>query len=168
MKLLSAAGVAISLVMPVVLSAQKVAIPGQVASSPKVTSPSSSLPLQPYVPAVSSRPAAIAEVADDRHDKHMNTIWMTSIAAMLAATSADAISSWHKKESNSLLASSNGMFGARGIGIKAGIAAGVLLPQIILRKHKDLRAAFIVGNLAEAGVFTGAAVHNFRLDNPKH
>ena len=121
-----------------------------------------------YAPVAAARPTTIAQVRNEKHDRHMNTLWAASIAAMAAGTSADAVSSWHKREGNSLLASSNGMFGARGISIKAGIAAGVLLPQIMLRKHKELRTAFVVGNLTEAGVFTGAAIHNFRLGALQH
>ena len=70
---------------------------------------------------------------------------------MAAGTGADAATSWHKSESNGLLASSDGTFGAKGLGIKAGLAGGLLLPQILFRKHKDLRTAFTVGNFAQAG-----------------
>jgi hypothetical protein len=166
MKSLTAAGAAFLLMgLPAAMPAQKAPIPGQIASAPKAALPSS-FSVEANAPAVAARP--IAQVRDERHDRHMNALWTASIAAMLAGTSADAVSSWHKREGNSLLASSNGMFGARGVGIKAGIAAGVLLPQIVLRKHKDLRIAFVVGNLAEAGVFTGAAIHNFQLGAPQH
>jgi hypothetical protein len=102
-------------------------------------------------------------VIEDQHEKRMRIVWITSIVAMSAATTADAVSSWHKQESNGLLASSNGTFGGRGIALKAGIAAGFLTPQIIFRKHRDWHAAFAVGNFAEAGIFTGAAIHNFRV-----
>jgi hypothetical protein len=164
MKSLTAAGAAFLLVgLPAAMPAQKAAVPGQIASASKAALPAS---FSAEAPAA-ARPT-IAEVRNEKHDRHMNALWAASIAAMAAGTSADAVSSWHKREGNSLLASSNGMFGARGIGIKAGIAAGVLLPQIILRKHKDLRTAFVLGNLTEAGVFTGAAIHNFQLGAPQH
>jgi hypothetical protein len=100
---------------------------------------------------------------EDKHDRRVRTIWIASIFAMAAGTTADAVSSWHKQESNSLLASSNGTFGGRGVGLKVGIAAGVLAPQIIFRKRKDWRTAFAVGNFAEAGIFTGAAIHNAQV-----
>jgi hypothetical protein len=102
-------------------------------------------------------------IVEDQHDKRLRTVWIASILAMTAATTADAVSSWHKQESNGLLASSNGTFGGRGVALKAGIAAGFLAPQIIFRKHRDWHAAFAVGNFAEAGIFTGAAIHNFRV-----
>jgi hypothetical protein len=169
MKSLTAFGVAFLLMgLPSVMSAQRAAVPGVIAGPPALTLP-------PYVPEETPEPAlaarpAIAEVqgpqnprSSAEHDKHIKILWTASIVAMLAGTSLDAASSWHKMEGNTLLASSNGLFGARGVGIKAGIAAGVLLPQIVLRKHKDLRIAFAIGNLAEAGMFTGAAIHNFRM-----
>jgi len=102
-------------------------------------------------------------VVEDQHEKRVRAAWIASIVAMTAATTADAVSSWHKQESNGLLASSNGTFGGRGVALKAGIAAGFLTPQIIFRKHRDWHAAFAVGNFAEAGIFTGAAIHNFRV-----
>ena len=73
-----------------------------------------------------------------------------------------------KYEGNPLLASSDGKFGERGIAIKAGIAAAVLVPQVLLvRKHKDLRSKFAIANFVEAGVFSGVAVHNLGIAAPK-
>jgi hypothetical protein len=166
MKLTALGATVLLLGLPSAMPAQKANLAGEIAKEPKVTLPPS-FSAEAHTPATAARPADIANVPDQR-EKHIKTLWMASIVAMLAGTSMDAISSWHKTESNSLLASSNGMFGARGVGIKAGIAAGVLLPQIILRKRKDLRIPFTVGNLAEAGVFTGAAVHNFHVAQPHY
>ena len=103
----------------------------------------------------------IADVKETPHDRHIRYMWLASIGAMVGATTLDAYSSWHKQESNGLLASSNGQFGGKGVALKAGITSGVLLPQILLRKHKDWRTTFAVSNFAEAGIFAGAAVHNF-------
>ena len=86
---------------------------------------------------------------------------------MAAGTGADAATSWHKRESNGLLASSDGTFGAKGLAIKAGLAAGLLVPQILFRKHTDLRTAFTVGNFAQAGIFTGVAIHNAGIAAPQ-
>lgn len=82
---------------------------------------------------------------------------------MGAGTTMDAASSWGKQEGNGLLAQGNGSFGLRGTGIKAGVAVATLVPQIMFRKHPELRKAFIIGNFAEAGVFTGTAIHNLRI-----
>ena len=110
-----------------------------------------------------SAKVTIANVVETPHERHMRQLWIASIVAMTAATTADAASSWHKRESNSLLASSNGTFGAKGATIKVGIASAVLLPQILLRKHRDWYLPFAAGNLVEAGIFTGAAAHNLTV-----
>ena len=91
---------------------------------------------------------------------HPPRLWVTSVAAMLAGTAADSYTSWHKHESNSFLASSNGQFGAKGVEIKVGIAAAVLVPQFIFRRRHEWRLPFAISNFAEAGIYTGAAVHN--------
>jgi hypothetical protein len=163
LKSLTAAWVALLFMgLPAATFAQRPAIPGQLATTPMELLPAS-FAAEARKPGLAERPISIAEVADQQHDRHMDILWKVSVVAMLAGTTTDAVSSWHKREGNALLASTDGMFGGRGVGIKAGIAAGILLPQIVLRKHKDLRLAFVVGNLAEAGVFTGAAIHNFGL-----
>jgi hypothetical protein len=110
---------------------------------------------------------SIANVEEDRHERRRKYIWIASIFAMAAGTGADAATSWHKRESNSLLASSDGTFGAKGLGIKAGLAGGLLLPQLLFRRHKDLRTAFTVGNFAQAGIFTGIAIHNAGIAAPQ-
>ena len=89
------------------------------------------------------------------------------MVAMAGATAFDAGSSWHKRESNSLLASSDGTFAGKGLAIKTSIGVGILAPQILFRKHKDLRSAFSIGNFAEAGIFTGTAIHNLTLPSAK-
>ena len=104
------------------------------------------------------------QVNDDtqkRHDQNMNRLWISSMIAVAAASGMDAASSWGKLEGNGLLASPNGTFGMRGTAIKGAIVAAVIVPQILLRHHKKLRTQFATENLAEAGFFTGLAVHNF-------
>ncbi len=78
------------------------------------------LPAQNLFP---SQKITIADVADSPRDTHIRHLWLASILTMSAATAADAYSSWHKHESNSFLASSDGTFGTKGVSIKAGIAA---------------------------------------------
>jgi hypothetical protein len=145
------------------LSAQHLPVPGTLATSSGAFSSSSAFTAA-GVP-VAPRPDIIS--IEDKHDKRMKALWIASIAAMVAGTSLDAASSWHKRESNGLLASSDGTFGGKGVGIKVGIGAAVLIPQIIFRRHKELRGAFAIGNFAEAGIFTGAAIHNFGIRAPK-
>jgi hypothetical protein len=149
--------------VPGLLPAQRIGAPGELAGAPNLALPASAF--SSGTPYVAPKPELVN--VEDRHDRHMKAIWIASILAMVAGTGADAASSWHKRESNGLLASSNGTFGAKGLGIKAGIAAGVLTPQIVFRKHKDLRLVFAIGNFAEAGVFTAAAIHNLNIAAPK-
>ncbi|HEY3939723.1 MAG TPA: hypothetical protein VGL97_19980 [Bryobacteraceae bacterium] len=148
---------------PGLLPAQRVAAPGELASAPNLALPASAF--SSGTPFVMPKPGLVT--IEDRHDRRIKAIWIASIVAMVAGTTADAASSWHKRESNALLASANGTFGAKGVGIKAGIAVGVLMPQIVFRKHKEWRIALAVGNFAQAGIFTGAAIHNFNLAGPK-
>jgi len=112
-------------------------------------------------------PAISIANVEDRHEQRLKYLWISSIFAMAAGTGADAATSWHKRESNPLLASSDGTFGAKGIGIKAGLAGGLLLPQILFRKNKDLRTAFTIGNFAEGGLFSGIAIHNASIAAPQ-
>lgn len=150
---------ALFLVGPAAFAAETVVTPGQLAD------PASSArsPFSSTVAPASVLPKRNPVIIEDRREKRIQTLWIASILAMTAATTADAVSSWHKQESNGVLASSNGTFGGKGVALKAGIAVGFLTPQIIFRKHHDWHIAFAVGNLAEAGVFTGAAIHNYRL-----
>ncbi len=111
-------------------------------------------------------PSVTIAQGDTRHDRIMKGLWISSVVAAIAGTSFDAASSWGKLESNGLLASSNGTFGAKGLSIKAGVAAGVIVPQILLRKHKELRTAFIIGNFGEGAIFSAAAIHNLGIQRP--
>lgn len=86
-----------------------------------------------------------------------------SMVAMSAASAADAYTSWHRPEANALLRNERGEFGAKGISVKVGTLAGIVMMEYRLRKHREMRNAFVVGNCANAGVSTFAAVHNWRL-----
>lgn len=142
------------------LYAQRPMQPAQLATASAIALPFGSDAV-PASYAVASKPS-IAQV-EDPHDKVVNRIWIASMIAAVAGTSFDAASSWHRPESNPLLASSDGRFGAKGLGIKAGFAAGLLVPQVLLRKHKELKVPFAVGNFGEAAIFTGVAIHNLSI-----
>jgi hypothetical protein len=143
------------------MPAQSVVSPGQLAGPSNGASMRSSFDSEAGTSGVlpTSRIASV----EDAHEKRVQAIWVASILAMVGSTTADAVSSWHRHESNGLLASSGGTFGAQGVAIKGGIAALVLAPQIIFRKHRDWHAAFAVGNFAEAGIFAGATIHNVAM-----
>jgi len=113
--------------------------------------------------ASNAMPRVSIAATENPHDAFMNRLWMASIFADIAGTSLDAATSWGKREGNSLLASSDGTFGAKGVSIKAAFAAAILVPQLCLRKHDELKRVFAVGNFAEAAFFAGIAVHNSRI-----
>jgi hypothetical protein len=131
--------------------------PGQLATTRTSLMPDA-VTLAPHVSV-----ASVGNGADDLHERTMNRFWAASVAAAVTATTLDAATSWGKLESNSILASKSGTFGAKGTEIKAALAAALVIPQICLRKHKELRNAFILGNLGEAGLFSAAAVHNLSI-----
>ena len=94
-------------------------------------------------------------------------LWITSLLALGAATSADALTSFGKTESNSVLASGSGTFGARGVALKSVMAGTVLGLQLVLRRNDSMRTAFICGNFAEAAIFSAAALHNVGIDRKR-
>lgn len=142
---------------------QSLAQPGQIAPAPEAVL-TASLP-SPLTSPVKPKNNFLS--LEERHDRRMNRIWVASMAAMVVATGFDAGSSWGKREGNSFLASSDGTFGAKGLSIKAGMAAGVILPQVLLRHHKDLKSKFAIGNFAEAALFGGIAIHNMGIQSVK-
>jgi len=109
----------------------------------------------------------IAQV-EDKSSSRGRYLWLGSICAVVGASAFDAATSWGKYEGNSFLASSDGRFGTKGIAIKAAIASAGLVPQLMLRRHRDLRTTFTVANFSEAAVFTGIAVHNLGVPAPKN
>ncbi|MDQ2774713.1 MAG: hypothetical protein M3Y57_07290 [Acidobacteriota bacterium] len=102
------------------------------------------------------------------HDRTMQRLWIGSMLAMAGATAFDAASSWGKSEGNGFLASPDGTFGARGLSIKAAIAAAVIVPQLLLRRHKELNMKFLTGNFVQAGIFTAVSVHNLGINRPSY
>lgn len=102
------------------------------------------------------------------HDRTMQRVWIASMLAMAGATAFDAASSWGKSEGNGFLASADGSFGARGLSIKAAIAAAVIVPQLLLRRHKELNRRFLTGNFVQAGIFTAVSIHNLGIDRPRY
>lgn len=140
--------------------------PGQVASSQSDSPWHSPIQLSADGISATSGLRSVAQVAD-KSDR-AGVIWKISIAAMLAATTMDAVSSMGKQESNPLLRSSDGTFGARGIAVKGSLAALCIAPQILLRNHHELRKPFIIANSISTGLFTFAAVHNSGVAPASH
>ena len=82
-------------------------------------------------------------------------LWI-SLAAFGAAEAVDAASSWHKPEMNPLVAS-DGRFGAKGIGIKIGLTAGLGFLEWKGARGRKLERFATVVNYVGAGVELGAA-----------
>ncbi len=145
------------------LLAESVPAPGRIAIESEAAFSANA------APALSS-PAihqdCIAQIRE-KHEQNMNRIWVGSMLAMAVASGFDAGSSWGKHEGNAFLASSDGTFGAKGLSLKAGITAGTILPQILLRHHQDFKGKFAILNFAAAGVFTGVGIHNLEVAEPK-
>ncbi len=141
------------------LSAQTVRQPGQLGAALQLRQEVSNAEGDPYASGVTPK-ITVASV-EDSHDHFVNRMWIASMIAAVAGTSFDAASSWGQREANGFLASSDGRFGAKGLSIKAAFAAAVIVPQICLRKHRNLKGVFAAGNFAEAAIFTGVSIHIF-------
>jgi len=148
------------------LKAETPVQPGQLAASaPAIAAQSFSVESGAYATHTQVK-TNIAMVDDQRHDRFMHRLWIASMMAAAAGTSLDAATSWGKYEGNGFLASSDGRFGAKGVSIKAGLAMAVFMPQIALRRHKELRVPFTIGNFAQAALFGGVAAHNLGVRAP--
>ena len=135
--------------------------PGQLAS---VSVPSVSI--SPSVSAI-SMPKSTFLSPEMRHERNVNRVWIASMLAVAASTSMDAATSFGKHEGNSTLASADGTFGARGVAIKAGMLAAVIVPELAFCHHKNLKSKFAIGNFIEAGTFTGVSIHNLGVTEPR-
>ena len=166
--LLYGAGVLTLLACAVSALAQTSAAPGQMASASEGPAPIFSAYRGPGASASAVSPKIEIANVEDRHDSKVRHVWISSICALASATAMDAGTSWGKYETNSLLASSDGKFGAKGLSMKAGFAGAVIVPQILLRKRKDLRLKFAIANFAEAAAFSGMAIHNLGVPAPKN
>jgi len=95
--------------------------------------------------------------------------WMWSAIALTAASFADVSSSWGKMEANSLLRSSNGTFGAKGLGIKMGMVGGILVGQhFIAQKQPKLANALTFANYGLAATKIAVAARNYQIEKPKY
>jgi hypothetical protein len=97
-----------------------------------------------------------------------NDPYRWSVAAVSVATAADMASSFKfssdgQKEANPFLKSPNGLYGAKGAAIEAGMVGGSLILQhYLVRKHPRLRVPLMVGNYALAGFQAFNVAHNVR------
>ena len=93
-------------------------------------------------------------------DAALSRSWKISVAAMAAATAADAATSYGRPELNPVLGQ---QFGGRGIAIKAGVLFGTVWAEHrLLRKHPRFAKPFTIFNFAIAGTHGSVAVVNSR------
>jgi hypothetical protein len=120
-------------------------------------------PAIPYVAPVAPSPAAAQNLVQPevRQAKPRMKEWKFSLLTLAAAHSADAATSWNKRELNPVLSPSGGAFGGQMLAIKCGItAASVGLQAIVLRHHPELAKMFARFNFLESGVIGATAIHN--------
>lgn len=121
-------------------------------------------PAIPYVTPVAPSPAAAMQnlvQPEARPGKPGRKEWKFSLLALAAAHSADAATSWNKRELNPLLSPSSGAFGAQMLAVKCAItAASVGLQAIVLRRRPELAKMFARVNFLESGVIGATAIHN--------
>ena len=95
--------------------------------------------------------------------------WMWSALALTAASFADVHSSWGKVEANRLLRSSNGTFGAKGLGIKMGIVSSILIgQQCMVKKNPALADMASYANYGLASLKVGVAARNYQIAKPAY
>ena len=126
--------------------------------------------LQPAVKTSLAEPGAAITVkqrgsSDTNFDKvEGRTFYRWSLAAALAGNAADAISSWHQSEANSVLGGKSGTFGAQSLAIKAGLVGSTFLIQHwALRHNPKLYKSFAWMNVAIAGGLGATAAHNMSI-----
>jgi len=97
-----------------------------------------------------------AQVPQPAPDHYGRRDYNWSVAALVAASTADGAASWGRQELNPILG--RGRFGARQAGIKTGITGGALLVQwLACRRHPGRRSWFTWVNVGTAGAMGAAA-----------
>lgn len=95
--------------------------------------------------------------------------WMWSAIALTAASFADVHSSWGKRESNTLLRSADGTFGAKGMGIKLGIVSGIVLSQrMLVDRNPAFAKPLTYANFGMTGLKFGVAARNYTIAKPAY
>lgn len=120
-------------------------------------------PVFPNVAPVTPSPAAVRALvqSDTRQAKPKIMEWKFSLLALAAAHSADAATSWNKRELNPLLSPTGGAFGAQMLAIKCAVTAGSITMQaVLLKHHPQLAKMFARFNFIESGVIGATAIHN--------
>ena len=89
------------------------------------------------------------------------TTWKLSLLALTAAHTADAVTSWNKRELNPVLSAPGSAFGWQSVAIKMAFAgASVSIQAVLLHRHPEFAKRFAALNFVQVGVIGGVAVHN--------
>ena len=95
--------------------------------------------------------------------------WIWSAVALSAASFADVHSSWGKRESNAMLRSADGIFGAKGLGVKLGIVSGIVLSQhLLVNRSPAFAKPLTYANFGMAGLKFGVAARNYTIAKPAY
>ena len=92
-------------------------------------------------------------------------LYRVSVVAVIGTSATDAASSWGRLEANPLLRSGDGQFGGKGLIIKAGLTAGILvMNHYVLRRSADRRRRKLatVSNFVVAAVFGTVTAVNLK------
>jgi hypothetical protein len=83
------------------------------------------------------------------------------VATVVAASEADAASSWSGREANPVLAGPAAQFGLGSVALKSGLVGGSLLLQhVALHYRPGLYKRLAWMNFATSGVLGGVTAHN--------
>ena len=89
------------------------------------------------------------------------TVYYWSVATVVAASAADAASSWSGREANPVLAGPAAQFGVGSVAVKSGlVGASLLLQHVALHHNPGLYKRLAWMNFATAGVLGGVTAHN--------
>lgn len=111
--------------------------------------------------------AIVALAEAPRQESRPGKLWKWSIAALLAGSAADAVTSWGRMEANPALRGPSGRFSTRGLLIKSSFVGGVLGAQMLFKKDQRSQRAMAWTNFALAGALGGVAAYNLNNRAPK-
>ena len=89
--------------------------------------------------------------------------WKLSLATLVAAQTADAVTSWHKRELNPLLADGDERFGVRSSVVESSLFAGVAFSEHLLPSHRRVAT---LANFAAAAAYGYFSWRNSRIPTP--
>jgi len=92
------------------------------------------------------------------------TVYYWSVATVVAASAADAASSWSGREANPVLAGPAAQFGVGSVALKSGlVGAPLLLQHVALHHNPGLYKRLAWMNFATSGILGGVTAHNMSV-----